>query len=258
MSSLFTLRNGLIASVVALAIALGFEAEWGSALTALSASPRSMAGKPDHAAVLPDFRLNSEATNYAQITERPLLNPTRKPAPTQLVVAGPEPTKPLIRRGLYQLMGVTDLGETKFGQVREIATGRVQSVKQGQSLQEMIVKSVDVGSVTLVFADESEVLELPKYTASGRIPQTVASVAAAATSGPPPQPPPVMPIAAPPIAAQSAAVRPSEGRPEVVADVSSQMAATLARRRLAREQQAQQLQPPPSPGAPSTSARPSQ
>lgn len=197
MSALFTLRNGLIALVVALAAALGFETEWGAALNASPAPTRSVTGKHDNAAVLPDFRLSSEANNYAQISERPLLNPTRKPAPTQLVVAATEPPKPQVRRGLYLLMGVTDLGSTKIAQVREVASNRVQSVREGEQLQEMTVKKVDTTQVTLAFQGETDVLELPKFTASGRVPQPVAPAPQPAPIATVPvQPAPVVPVAA--------------------------------------------------------------
>ena len=185
MSSLFTLRSSLIVAAVALVAALGFETEWGSGLMLASPPTRSGTGKHDNAAVLPDFRLSTESTNYAQISERPLLNPTRKPAPTQLVVAATEPPRPQVRRGLYQLIGVLDLGTVKVAQVREIASNRTKSIREGDSLQEMTVKKVDATQVTLAFQGETDVLELAKFTASGRVPQ-------------PPPPPPPQPQAPPP------------------------------------------------------------
>ena len=201
MSSLFTLRSGLIAAAVALAAAFGFETEWGAALMSSATPTRPVAGKHDNAAVLPDFRLSSEATNYAQISERPLLNPTRKPAPTQLVVAATEPPKPQVRRGLYQLIGVMDLGTIKVAQVREIASNRTKSIREGDALQEMTVKKVDATQVTLAFQGETDVLELAKFTASGRVPQP----------SPPPQPPPPQPFAQ----AQPAPQPPMQPNPSV-------------------------------------------
>ena len=248
MSSLFTLRNGLIALAVALVAALGFETEWGSALTGSPTPSRSVTGKHDTAAVLPDFRLGGEATNYAQISERPLLNPTRKPAPTQLVVAATEPPKPQVRRGLYQLIGVMDLGTIKVAQVREIASNRTKSIREGDALQEMTVKKVDATQVTLAFQGETDVLELAKFTASGRVPQPVVP------PPPPAQPvaqvqptPPVVAVAQPPI--PTAAVQPSVPGPRVypngLVEVTPQsneprqvmnVVEMLERRRLARQQ----------------------
>lgn len=250
MSALFTLRNGLIVLAVALAAALGIETEWGSALMASSSPTRSVTGKRDNAAVLPDFRLSSEAMNYAQISERPLLNPTRKPAPTQLVVAATEPPRPQVRRGLYQLIGVMDLGTVKVAQVREIASNRTRSIREGDALQEMTVKKVDATQVTLAFLGETDVLELAKFTASGRVPQPIA---------PPPPPPQQQPVAqmqpAPPVIAAAqppiptAAVQPTVPGPRVypngLVEVTPQsneprqvvnVVEMLERRRLARQQ----------------------
>lgn len=189
MSALFTLRNALLATAAALLVALGIETDWGAALTAPPVQSRSGVVKQDSTSVLPDFRLGSEASAYSQIVERPLLNPSRKPAPTQLVTAAPEPPKPQVRRGLYQLIGITDLGTVKIAQLREVASNRVKSVRQGEQLQEMTVAKIEPTQVTLAFQGETDVIELPKFTASGRVPQ--------------PAPPPIMAPPPQPVAVQA-------------------------------------------------------
>ena len=171
MSALFTLRNALIATAVALLVALGIETDWGAALNTPTLQSRSGTVKQDATSVLPDFRLGSEASAYSQIVERPLLNPSRKPAPTQLITAAPEAPRPQVRRGLYQLIGITDLGSVKIAQLREIASNRVKSVRQGDQLQEMTVAKVEPTQVTLSFQGETDVIEMAKFTASGRVPQ---------------------------------------------------------------------------------------
>jgi hypothetical protein len=184
MMQLFTLRNALVAAAIGLIAAFGYETDWGDAFSAPPIPTRQTAAKHDSAAVLPDFRLSSEANAYSQITERPLLNPSRKPAPTQApVAAATEPPKPQIRRGLYTLIGVTDLGGSMIAQVKEVSTGRVKSVKEGDSLQELGVSHVESSHVTLTYQSETEVLELPRYTASSKVPQIVpvAVVSAAPT-----------------------------------------------------------------------------
>lgn len=193
MSTLFSLRKLLLATAAALLVALGVETDWGAALSRPQLQSRSGGVKQDATSVLPDFRLGSEATAYGQISERPLLNPSRRPAPTQLVTAAPEPPKPQVRRGLYQLIGITDLGVVKIAQLREIASNRVKSVREGDQLQEMTVAKVDTTQVTLAFQGETDVIEMAKYTASGRVPQL-------------PVPPPVVaqapPLQAPPVSQQ--------------------------------------------------------
>ena len=248
MSSLFTLRNVLIAAAVALAAALGFETDWGSALSASAIPAHSVSGKHDSAMVLPDFRLQSETGTYAQISERPLLNPSRRPAPTQLIQAATEPPKPQVRRGLYQLIGVMDLGTVKVAQVREIASNRTKSVREGDALQEMTVKKVDATQVTLAFQGETDVLEMAKFTASGRVPQPAppppvppqpvaqAQPAPAQAPSAPPNPAfagiaqPPMPVPQPVATGVPAAVAPPPQR-EVISVVEM-----LERRRLARQQ----------------------
>ena len=187
MSTLFTLRNLLVAIAVSLAVALGMETDWGANLSTPQLQARSGGIKHDTAAVLPDFRLSSESTTYAQIVERPLLNPSRRPAPTQLVTAAPEPPKPQVRRGLYQLIGIIDLGSVKIAQLREVASNRVKSVRLGDQLQEMTVAKVDATQVTLAFQGETDVIEMAKYTASGRVPQPVAPPPPVAVQTPAPQ-----------------------------------------------------------------------
>ena len=220
MSALFTLRNALIATAVALLVALGIETEWGAAFTAPPLQSRSGTVKQDATSVLPDFRLGSEASAYSQIVERPLLNPSRKPAPTQLVTAAPEPPKPQVRRGLYQLIGITDLGAVKIAQLREVASNRVRSVRQGDQLQEMIVAKVEPTQVTLSFQGETDVIELAKFTASGRVPQ-------------PPMPPPVLTAPPQPVAPVANAAPPVPTSPAPAQPVVD-VARMLEMRRAAR------------------------
>ncbi|MBP6528960.1 MAG: hypothetical protein KA260_02485 [Burkholderiales bacterium] len=192
MMQLFTLRNALVAAAIGLIAAFGYETDWGDAFSAPPIPTRQSAAKHDSAAVLPDFRLSSEANAYSQITERPLLNPSRKPAPTQApVAAATEPPKPQIRRGLYTVVGVTDLGSVKIAQLREASTGRIKSVQEGDALQEMKVAKIDGDRVTLAFMGETDVINMAKFTASGRVPQP--AVAAAPPPAPLPVPVPAQP-----------------------------------------------------------------
>ena len=250
MIAIFTLRNGLIALAAALAAAFGFETDWGAAFTESTVASHSISGKHDSAMVLPDFRLSTETTNYAQISERPLLNPTRKPAPTQAVVAATEPPKPQVRRGLYQLVGVMDLGAVKIAQVREIASNRTKSVREGDLLQEMTVKKVDATQVTLAFQGETDVIDLAKFTASGRVPQPAPYVPPApfmqptvTQSGMPGGPTsitPPAPTATPnpnPVAAVNAAVDPAAQTPPGPIPGRMGVREVLEARRLARSLQ---------------------
>ncbi len=166
----FGARSGLIALAAGLACGLGVVSEWGAGLLLPAHATLPAAGKQDTASVLPDFRLGTDAGTYAQIADKPLLNPSRKPAPAQVVVAVTEPPKPQIRRGLYQLVGVTDLGAVKIAQVRESSSNRITSVREGDSLQEFTVQQVSPDQVVLTFQNETDALTLPSFTASSRVP----------------------------------------------------------------------------------------
>jgi hypothetical protein len=178
------LRIALVVIAAALAGTLAWMTNWGQDIGGTDTNEgRKIVAKADATSVLPDFKLGAESNAYAQIAERPLLNPTRKPAPTQAVVAvAPEPPKPQIRRGLYQLIGVADYGNVKVAQVKEVASNKVKSVRVGDELQELRVASLDDAKLTLTFAGESETLEIAKFTASGRVPQPAPQPVA-----PPPQ-----------------------------------------------------------------------
>lgn len=252
MMRLLSLRNALIVLALALVAALGYETDWGAALfNSNPGATRTPPGKHEIATVLPDFKLSSEASTYSQIVDKPLLNPSRKPAPTQIVQAATEPPKPQIRRGLYQLVGVTDLGDRRIAQVREMASSRVVSVREGDKLQEMTVAKIAATQVTLAFRGETDSVDLPKFTASGRAPVPVAlpnSVAPTPTA--PPQISPQtaaaigMPMPLPSASALgNASVSPGMSVPPSRADIPQQpprdvisVGEMLERRRLARQQ----------------------
>lgn len=192
------IRIALIALAAALAAALGWVSDWGRDFSAEPDVLRQKAAvKADAGTLLPDFKLSAESNAYAQISERPLLNPTRRPAPTQAIAqTAPEPPRPQIRRGLYQLVGVSDLGGVKVAQVKETATNRTKNVRVGDLLQELEVARIDQQSVTLSFLGETDVLSLAKFTPSGRLP----------VPAPAPPPQPVAGVSPPPPAAVDNAV----------------------------------------------------
>ncbi len=203
------LQIALAVLAAALVGALGWLTDWGQDFGDTQRAEKPVAAKADPTSVLPDFKLGSESAAYAVIAERPLLSPSRAPAPTQPIQAtAPEPPKPQIRRGLYQLIGVSDYGSVKVAQVRELAGGKVRSVKVGDSLQEMRVAKINANDLTLEFQGETDVMQIARFTASGRVP-----------APPPVQPtlPPPQPVAAAPAPqlpfAQPVPAQPSQPMP---------------------------------------------
>lgn len=215
-----------------------------STMTVGTTSNRKSAASGSAATVLPDFKVGGEATAYADIVARPLLNPTRQPAPLQAVSPATEPPKPQIRRGLYELIGVLDVGDKRLAQIRELAANRVLTVKVGEQVQEFRVKSISAESVALEFAGELDEVRLPKFTNSGRArafapPPPVAAVPAPVLATPQAQP---MPSPQPQVqSAQAAAPAPAlvptpttPARPATQGMDSRQQAEFLARRQEAR------------------------
>ena len=212
---LLSLRSLLLVAACALAGALGFQIANSDVYDGgVSAHAHRSSGGANGTSILPDFGLGSNASAYSLMVEQPLLNPTRKPAPTQAKVAAPEPAKPAIRRGLYELVGVSDFGAGIAAQVRELSTRRITTVRVGDRLQELTVATITPTKATLIFAGEIDALDLPKFTASGRVPQPA-----------PPQPvapPPQTPLpqqAPPPVAAAPASTTSApSGAPPVAVD----------------------------------------
>lgn len=116
--------------------------------------------------VLPDFRIGSNSGSYEEMISRPLLNPSRRPAPLQAVAAATEPPKPQIRRGLYEMIGVLEIGDKLLAQLRELAVNRVHTVKVGELIQEFRVQKITNEMVSLEFAGETDVVRLPAFTKS--------------------------------------------------------------------------------------------
>lgn len=266
------LRISLALLAIGLGVAFAWMTDWGRDIVdGPEIAAKKASGKTESATVLPDFKLGSDASTYAQIVDRPLLNPTRKPAPTQAIaVVAPEPPKPQIRRGLYQLIGVADYGSVRVAQVRESSSNKVRSVREGETLQELTVRRIESTRMTLEFQGETDVVELAKFTASGRVPlpappPTPPPTMAAAQDQPPPNPvsavPPAVPAQPPrtlsqvtgPAAADQALpqggtinrrtgalVTPGPAREVMNAAEAPQAPASPARRRLAREASGQQ------------------
>ena len=154
-------------------------------------------------AVLPDFGIGSESGVYDEVTARPLLSPSRRPAPLQAVAAATEPSKPQIRRGLYEMIGVLEIGDKRLAQLRELAANRVHTVRVGERLQEFLVQKITPEMVSLEFAGETDEVRLPAFTNSARArllappPAPVAASVLPATTQPPQQQQPaIMPVAA--------------------------------------------------------------
>ena len=176
--------------LVALALLIGWETDWGRQIVRVPAVPPAGAPKPVAAEVLPDYSIEGGLPAHAETVQRTLFNATRRPAPALAADSGPRQ----IARGRYQLMGTTVTGETKVAFLKDMGGGKTRVVREGEELDGMKVAQVTADRVTFRAGDDSE--ELYLKVAPG--PKTTIAVA---------PPPPGAPAAAPAAAAAAAAAR---------------------------------------------------
>jgi hypothetical protein len=135
---------------------------------------------------------------YPETTARPLLSPTRRPAPEK-PIAGTS----TMQKGLYTLTGVTMVGPLRIALLREKSSGRVLRAEKGKDLNGVTVAEIEPESVTLAAGGDQEVI--PLLVQKG--PAAPAAPAGAAAAGPF-----AVPVAVPgaeaPAQAQNPAARP--------------------------------------------------
>ncbi len=162
------------AVVVAMGAVLYAEYEFGKVQA--GTGPRAPA-KVAEARVLPAFALPPEAQAAPETVARPLFVPTRRPSPPAAVAA-----VPVMRKSQFVLTGVTVTPELSFAFLKEVATGKTQSVKKGGQVNGITVEAVEARRVVLKQGEETE--ELPLNI---QVPARVAA-APAATGAVPPAP----------------------------------------------------------------------
>jgi hypothetical protein len=222
---------------------IGWETDWGRALTPIPEPAEVVTPKPVPVSVLPDFTVAGGLAARRETIARTLFNPTRRPAPP--VVA--EAPKPTIKRGQFTLTGtlVVDGKSTAF--LREVAGGKARRVLQGESINGLTVAEVKPDRVRLTLGDESEDLMLKVQTN----PKPTTAVAAAPPAGTAGGSQPAAAGSAPPVVAGTAAT----ARPDTAPQPGESRASLIERRRAAREaaaaaaNQAAAVAPAPSPAA---------
>ena len=206
-------RNVLwwIVPLVVLAIVVGWEVDFGSALRKRPPPEEALAPKPVNVDLLPNYAIEGGLAARSETVNRTLFNPTRRPAP----VAIAEASKPKMQRGQYALTGTTVSGERSLAFLKETSGGKARTVRKGDSINGMLVAEVSADRVKLSMGGETEELVLRVVTNPKPTPQ--------------PAPPP----------AQGAAAAPAQpGQPQTqpqrpTQTVQQQQAQTLAERRRA-------------------------
>ena len=188
--------------LAALALALGFETDWGRAVHKRPPAEAMPEPKPLVVELLPEFAIAGGVEARRETVERTLFNPTRRPAPAPVV----EAQKPRMQRGQFALTGTLVIDGKSTAFLREVNGGKARRVKQGETINGLTVAEVKPDRIRLALGDESEELLLrvatnPRPTptpapalAAGAQPAGGAAVAAA-------PPPGASPAAAPNIPA---------------------------------------------------------
>ncbi len=151
--------------------------------------PASPAPQGMSLAVLPEYEPGAVVPVGSDIVLRTPFNPTRRPAPS--AVAAAETAKPKLQRGQFALSGTMMVDGTATAFLREVNGGKSRRVRQGETLNGMIVAEVKTDRVRLALGDESEELLLkvaagprttiqPVLPGANRGPITAAAVPAAA------------------------------------------------------------------------------
>jgi hypothetical protein len=116
---------------IALAVVIAWETNWGEAINkpiVVAAAPEP---KPVAPALLPEYKATAGPEAYAEIVDRPLFSPSRKPAPPP---PPPEQPKPQMQMGQYQLTGTIEVGNKLYAFLKEVKSGKGLRAAQGDVL----------------------------------------------------------------------------------------------------------------------------
>jgi len=157
------------------AVALGFETDWGRAVVHPPPAPGKAAPQPVAVALLPEYQIDGGVDARKETVDRVLFNPTRRPAPPASEAAGSQSS---MQRGLYTLTGTTVVGNVATAFLREVHGGKSRSVRKGETINGMVVADVKEDHVRLKQGDDFE--DVPLKIATG--PKTTIQAAVTPTA----------------------------------------------------------------------------
>lgn len=140
---------------VALAVAIGLEAAFGSSLKSALDARATRRGVPAEAKLLPPLASIGAEQAYPETVARPLFIPTRRPAPEAPVAA-----QGALQKGQYVLQGTIVVGDNRMAMLREKSTGKVTRVERGKEFNGMKVVAIEKEAVTLAVGSDEEKLVL--------------------------------------------------------------------------------------------------
>lgn len=145
---------------------IGQQTDWGHQLHARSPDLRfePVTFVPPALSVPPHL---NPPDQYLEAFERPLFVFYRRPPPP------PPPPVPqsTMKKGQFKLSGASIVGDKKMAFLIELSSGRTKVVREGETINDMIVQKIEPGMVTLVQGNDQEQLELKIAPSKGPAPQ---------------------------------------------------------------------------------------
>ena len=183
----------LALGLVAIAVGIGVETNWGQGLNSAEILPTKVAAQDQEHVLLPPYALPPIDPAYKETVERPLFISNRRPAP-----AGSGTALTAMRKGQYKLTGTSINSTMTVAFFVDVASGKALRANKGAEIEPgsgVRVDSVEATRVVLRQGDNSEELMLRSSASPPRPPTPVTAVAAnqGATTQPP-QPGQVPPI----------------------------------------------------------------
>ncbi len=151
-----TLAIWFVPFAIAIA-AIGIETDWGRSLSRNAPASATATPQPVAVALLPEYRIEGGVDARRETVDRVLFNPTRRPAPPATQTAGGASA---MKHGQYTLTGTTVVGNVATAFLREVNGGKSRSVRQGETLNGVLVSEVKSDRVRLKQGDDVEELSL--------------------------------------------------------------------------------------------------
>jgi hypothetical protein len=166
------------------------------------------------AKLLPPFALPPEASSGSETVARPLFLPGRRPAPPAAADAG------TMKKGQFVLQGTTIVGPLAYAMLKEVGSGKVHRVRQGERVKDVTLSEVGPVSVVLTLGSDSETLPLLVAKGSGQpasAPDRGPFRGAAPAAAPAVPAVPAMPAGRPAVPSPATAPSASSARPATAA-----------------------------------------
>ena len=245
----YALSALLGAAIVVALLIIGMEIDWGRSVTPAAEMKRMAPATVVDAGLLPPYPLSPIEQGFPESAARPIFFPSRRPAP----VSNSQLSSWVPGQFLLQGTSITkDFGDIAI--LKEIATNRTFVVRKGEQIKGATVDKVEPHRVVLKQGEESEEVGIKTQgSPKGQAPAPAQPAAIFPTT--PPQPaalgatrppsgvaPPLPPPMTPPTGKATATSQPAGGQTpqnETTAPPQFTPEEILARRRAARNKQAQ-------------------